>query len=75
MTCRICLDEGDLIQPCNCTGTTAYVHEECLMKWLNISDRRDCEICKFDKNHKSGGRNKVSCSWKFLAIAQMCLLL
>jgi len=48
MTCRICLDEGDLIQPCNCTGTTAYVHEECLMKWLTISDRRDCEICKFE---------------------------
>lgn len=48
MTCRICLDEGDLIQPCNCTGTTAYVHEECLIKWLTISDRRDCEICKFE---------------------------
>ncbi len=48
MTCRICLEEGDLIQPCNCTGTTAYVHEECLMKWLTISDRRDCEICKFE---------------------------
>lgn len=48
MTCRICLDEGDLIQPCNCTGTTAYVHEECLIKWLAISNRTDCEICKFE---------------------------
>lgn len=48
MTCRICLDEGDLIQPCDCTGTTAYVHEECLLKWLAISDRNDCEICKFE---------------------------
>mgnify|MGYP000915443079 CR=1 FL=1 len=48
MTCRICLDDGDMIQPCNCTGTTAYVHEECLMKWLTISERRDCEICKFE---------------------------
>ena len=48
MTCRICLDEGDLIQPCNCTGTTAFVHEECLLKWLAISNRRDCEICKFE---------------------------
>ena len=48
MTCRICLDEGDLIQPCDCTGTTAYVHEECLLKWLAVSDRKDCEICKFE---------------------------
>lgn len=48
MTCRICLDEGDLIQPCNCTGTTAYVHEECLIKWLAVSNRTDCEICKFE---------------------------
>ena len=48
MTCRICLEEGDLIQPCNCTGTTAYVHEKCLMKWLNTSNRSDCEICKYE---------------------------
>lgn len=48
MTCRICLDDGELIQPCNCTGTTAHVHEECLLKWLVISNRRDCEICKFE---------------------------
>lgn len=48
MTCRICLEEGDLIQPCNCTGTTAYVHEECLLKWLTTSNRSDCEICKYE---------------------------
>lgn len=48
MTCRICLEEGNLIQPCNCTGTTAYVHEECLIKWLVVSNRTDCEICKFE---------------------------
>ena len=48
MTCRICLEEGDLIQPCLCTGTTAHVHEECLIKWLAISNRTDCEICKYE---------------------------
>lgn len=47
MTCRICLEEGDLIQPCNCAGTTAHVHEECLVKWLATSNRTDCEICKY----------------------------
>ena len=51
MTCRICIDEDDLenlIQPCHCTGSTAYVHEKCLMKWLTVSNRTNCEICKFE---------------------------
>ena len=48
MTCRICLeDEGELIQPCNCKGTAANVHPECLIKWLNISGTESCEICKY----------------------------
>ena len=48
MTCRICLEDGDLIQPCLCAGTAAHVHEECLIKWLAISNRTDCEICKYE---------------------------
>ncbi len=44
-TCRICLEEGGHTF-CKCSGTSAYVHEECLLKWLNISNRRECEICK-----------------------------
>lgn len=45
-TCRICFEPGDLIQPCDCK--TSYVHQECLMKWLNTSRRTNCEICLFD---------------------------
>lgn len=52
MTCRICLDEGDLISPCLCAGTSAFVHEECLIKWLNMSGRTDCEICKYEYNYE-----------------------
>lgn len=48
MTCRICLDEGDLISPCFCSGTAAFVHEGCLIKWLNTSGRTGCEICKYE---------------------------
>jgi len=48
MTCRICLEGGDLISPCKCSGTAAYVHEECLVKWINVSGRTDCEICKYE---------------------------
>lgn len=51
MTCRICLEELDLIQPCNCKGTSAWVHEACLVKWLNISGNTSCEICKFEYDY------------------------
>lgn len=50
--CRICLDKGDpndLIQPCACSGTMAFVHEKCLKTWIqtkNISiNRYTCEQC------------------------------
>ena len=67
MTCRICLEEGDLIQPCNCTGTAAYVHEKCLMKWLNTSNRSDCEICKYEYEYVDVEEEvKVCCPrWTF----------
>lgn len=35
--CRICLcDDGnsDLISPCQCKGSTGYIHENCLKTWL-----------------------------------------
>lgn len=44
-TCRICLEEGGHTF-CKCSGTSALVHEECLLKWLHVSKRKRCEICK-----------------------------
>lgn len=49
-TCRICLEAtGDgnetLIRPCRCTGTTAFVHNSCLTKWLRFSGHDHCEVC------------------------------
>ena len=35
--CRICLDEAhrnNLIAPCNCRGSHAYVHKHCLRRWF-----------------------------------------
>lgn len=49
--CRICLENipENLISPCNCKGTSAYIHESCLKKWimLNYKSNSDlkCEIC------------------------------
>jgi len=50
--CRICLsDEGqaDLVTPCECRGTIAFVHEACLNKWRTMqhaTSRQDvCQLC------------------------------
>lgn len=35
--CRICgqgAEEGPLYHPCRCSGSIAYVHEQCLRRWL-----------------------------------------
>lgn len=55
--CWICYDSdnGDLIQPCNCTGDVSSVHHECLRKWLmesysNSKDILACKVCKCPYN-------------------------
>lgn len=59
--CRYCLDnnEKNLIHPCNCIGSSKYVHKECLLEWLVKSANRDiqpgyfangnhiCELCRY----------------------------
>ena len=52
-TCRICYDTEKennlLINPCRCTGSVKYVHEECLKTWLLSTNEdlnnRACELC------------------------------
>ncbi|XP_071820116.1 uncharacterized protein [Apostichopus japonicus] len=53
--CWICYDgdnqdAGPLIQPCCCSGDVAYVHHECLRKWLlesvDDSEASHCKVCK-----------------------------
>jgi E3 ubiquitin-protein ligase DOA10 len=38
MTCRICLEEGELDNPlllaCQCKGSAKYIHFGCLSTWL-----------------------------------------
>ena len=49
--CRICLSGHEetepLIQPCECMGTMQYVHENCLVHWLNTSFKGRCEVCSY----------------------------
>ncbi|CAK9208987.1 unnamed protein product [Sphagnum troendelagicum] len=48
--CRICRmtgeDDSPLYYPCACSGSIKYVHQECLLQWLNHSNARQCEVCK-----------------------------
>ena len=53
--CRICFESDnphDLISPCNCSGTSKYVHRECLNRWRVISNNpnslTECNQCKFE---------------------------
>ncbi|XP_047135835.1 E3 ubiquitin-protein ligase MARCHF8 [Hydra vulgaris] len=64
-TCRICLGDAsdELLSPCNCTGTTKYVHERCWVQWFLKSKRQMCEICQGEINIKKTGY-KPLLKWK-----------
>ncbi|XP_067315303.1 E3 ubiquitin-protein ligase MARCH7 isoform X1 [Pseudorasbora parva] len=57
--CRICQmgeqsSSNPLIEPCKCTGSLQYVHQDCIKKWLrskissgsNLEAITTCELCK-----------------------------
>jgi len=51
-TCRICFeDDGDLIAPCKCSGTSKWIHRSCLNRWRvsgsNPASLTQCCECKF----------------------------
>ncbi|UYV79483.1 MARCH8 [Cordylochernes scorpioides] len=91
--CRICHCEGEgelpLISPCQCAGSLRYVHQVCLQQWINSSDTRRCELCKFEflmqtrvkpfrKWEKLDmspiERRKMFCSITFHVIAITCVI-
>ena len=59
--CRICLDvepARDLVSPCNCMGSTKFVHQGCLLEYAKKNNKiiyneasvrfeLKCEICNF----------------------------
>eukprot|EP00096_Caligus_rogercresseyi_P010344 TRINITY_DN3733_c0_g1_i1.p1 TRINITY_DN3733_c0_g1~~TRINITY_DN3733_c0_g1_i1.p1 ORF type:complete len:654 (-),score=148.15 TRINITY_DN3733_c0_g1_i1:1214-3175(-) len=55
--CRICQlpsmePNNQLISPCRCLGSIRYVHNNCLLKWLEVSSKRrngtaSCELCQY----------------------------
>ena len=50
MECRICLESDDpetMIQPCQCRGTSAYVHQRCLERYFHFYPDGICRVCMF----------------------------
>ena len=57
-SCRICLEstldpEDQWIEPCSCRGTVQWVHHECLKIWIQVSDRKTCDICNSEYRVKA----------------------
>lgn len=65
--CRYCLEETnaeDMVAPCKCTGSSKYVHQQCLKKWFTEKNNRIvipgnfnqqsfyCEICNTPYKYK-----------------------
>lgn len=49
MPCRICLEDSPpetMLTPCKCTGTSAYIHHECLDMYLGHYPDRICRVCR-----------------------------
>lgn len=53
--CWICYDgnsNSELIRPCQCKGDMAFVHHDCLRRWLNEQNSNDgsakCRVCNHE---------------------------
>ena len=48
-TCWICYEAAStdrkLIAPCKCKGSVQFVHQDCLLEWLDSSDTSTCPHC------------------------------
>jgi hypothetical protein len=48
MQCRICLDTDrvdTMVSPCNCRGTSAFIHRSCLEEYYIHYPDRICRVC------------------------------
>lgn len=52
MTCRICYEPDNLTSVCKCDGSVKWVHIQCIQKWIDVSQRRNCELCHEPFEHR-----------------------
>mmetsp|Transcript_27740 Transcript_27740/g.38596 ORF Transcript_27740/g.38596 Transcript_27740/m.38596 type:complete len:323 (-) Transcript_27740:72-1040(-) len=69
--CRICFEPGpDLISPCRCRGSSAFIHRDCLNEWRassqNSTSYHRCNTCHFVYCvDPSSARNETTVKLKF----------
>lgn len=79
--CRICLIDDlkeNMIFPCLCKGSNKYVHEECLKKFMILSDnelfKKECYICKYEYNYELESANCSKCNFTLFIFNIICVL-
>jgi hypothetical protein len=48
MECRICFEEDDVtkfLSPCQCRGTSSFIHPSCLDRYIQYYPDRICRVC------------------------------
>uniref|UniRef100_A0A383VTN4 RING-CH-type domain-containing protein n=1 Tax=Tetradesmus obliquus TaxID=3088 RepID=A0A383VTN4_TETOB len=94
-TCRICFEQdgidkpedaaNPLITPCQCTGSSKYVHRLCLKQWREKKHRSDaffqCEVCQYRYryrrlwwSHLLGHQNTLTALFMVTLVACIALL-
>jgi len=47
--CRVCRNgstpDNPLSYPCKCSGSIKYIHQDCLLTWIQHSKSSSCELC------------------------------
>eukprot|EP00164_Ancoracysta_twista_P002074 GFYU01002735.1.p1 GENE.GFYU01002735.1~~GFYU01002735.1.p1 ORF type:complete len:366 (+),score=54.79 GFYU01002735.1:233-1330(+) len=85
--CRICQMEedsslGEMIAPCECSGSLSLIHSECLLHWIltrpDTSKLSECEICKTPytiKFNSSTDCSQFCRAWNVMHYAEcVCLI-
>ena len=66
-SCRICLSNdstGNMISPCDCTGSMKKVHRKCLNQWQKVKNLNGhCEICGYNFTRERIGFVGFRKSW------------
>lgn len=78
--CRICFgsestESNELIRPCKCSGSMAFIHLQCLKSWVDCKSQSkpECEICKTPFRIETISKNVWSI--RHFAHSSACLIL
>uniref|UniRef100_A0A914CJ94 RING-CH-type domain-containing protein n=1 Tax=Acrobeloides nanus TaxID=290746 RepID=A0A914CJ94_9BILA len=56
---------SDLISPCDCRGSLAFIHHRCLDQWYAVRGNDKCDTCQYKYEKEWCGIKPISEWWKF----------